>query len=494
VENESGTASISSDGLLTALTAGTVNVTATALDGSDISSGMQIDISDELVSVVYIEVYSEGEVIEAGVGSSLQFTATVFPSNASNKEITWSVSNHHGSASITQAGLLTALSPGTVTVEAVAQDGSGITGSVITSISRTDIPVSSLQVSTVDNNCSIITGGTLQLIAVIQPSNATNKDVGWNLIEETGSAAITPAGLLTAIGPGTVLVTATAQDGSGISVSKQITITNPEVPVSSVNIVSENGITQIYTGTSLRLFAEILPENASSKGVNWDVINDDGLGVVSAEGVFTAVQAGGVRVIARAVDGTGVSDTLGIVIEDSVIITSIEVKLEGGGVSMAEGEIVKCEVDIEPESAAQQGVTWTVQNISGSASISYDGYLTALSRGVVGVIATPCSCFGMADTLELEITSATAIGQADIDPQLMSLYPNPGKGIFFLDVGDLTVSLIELIDTGGNTLKQVKPEKNKGVISIDVNDFPAGYYFLRIYSGSTGTYKKLIIY
>jgi hypothetical protein len=72
--------------------------------------------------------------------------------------------------------------------------------------------------------------GTLQMIADIQPPNATNPTIVWSVIEGTTSAKIDQNGLLkasgTSLGNGTVWVKALAIDGSGVSDSLMITITN----------------------------------------------------------------------------------------------------------------------------------------------------------------------------------------------------------------------------------------------------------------------------
>ena len=60
----------------------------------------------------------------------MQFSAEVLPSDATNKDITWSVMNGTGSGTITQGGLLTSTSAGTLNVVATAEDGSGVTGSM----------------------------------------------------------------------------------------------------------------------------------------------------------------------------------------------------------------------------------------------------------------------------------------------------------------------------------------------------------------------------
>ncbi|MDR6554864.1 Ig-like domain-containing protein [Paenibacillus qinlingensis] len=68
-------------------------------------------------------------------GGTLQMNANVTPANASNNTVTWSVVGGTGSATISSSGLLTAVSNGTVTARATAQDGSGVTGSLTVTIS-----------------------------------------------------------------------------------------------------------------------------------------------------------------------------------------------------------------------------------------------------------------------------------------------------------------------------------------------------------------------
>ena len=73
----------------------------------------------------------------------------------------------------------------------------------------------------------ILKSGTMQMSVEVSPSGATNKAVTWSVAPSpNGDAWITTEGLLTAIGNGKVTVTATAQDGSAKSGTKEITISN----------------------------------------------------------------------------------------------------------------------------------------------------------------------------------------------------------------------------------------------------------------------------
>lgn len=67
--------------------------------------------------------------------------------------------------------------------------------------------------------------GTLQMIATIAPADAANKTVTWSVSDAT-KAEINSTGLLTAKADGSVTVTATAKDGSGVSGTATVTISN----------------------------------------------------------------------------------------------------------------------------------------------------------------------------------------------------------------------------------------------------------------------------
>lgn len=94
------------------------------------------------------------------------------------------------------------------------------------------VAVTGITVNSAGNVSTITTNhGTLQLSALIAPSNATNQTVTWTVVPGTGTATISTSGLLTASTNGTVTVKATANDGSGIFGTKQITLSNQAVNV-----------------------------------------------------------------------------------------------------------------------------------------------------------------------------------------------------------------------------------------------------------------------
>ena len=85
------------------------------------------------VSAISVEVV-DGEAEITDDGGTLQLKANVTPTNASNKNVTWSVDDPR-IATIDQTGLLTAVADGTITVMATAKDGSGKKGELVVEIS-----------------------------------------------------------------------------------------------------------------------------------------------------------------------------------------------------------------------------------------------------------------------------------------------------------------------------------------------------------------------
>lgn len=67
-------------------------------------------------------------------GQSVQLTANVAPSGATNQQVAWTVSNS-STASVNQNGLVTGLAPGTATVTATTADGNKTASSTITVVS-----------------------------------------------------------------------------------------------------------------------------------------------------------------------------------------------------------------------------------------------------------------------------------------------------------------------------------------------------------------------
>ncbi|HOR10573.1 MAG TPA: Ig-like domain-containing protein, partial [Bacteroidales bacterium] len=177
---------------------------------------------------------------------TLALTATVTPANATNKSVTWSIINGTGQATINSSGVVTAVANGTVTARATANDGSGVYGQLVITISNQVIPVTGITVTGAGGATTITQdNGTLALTATVTPSNATNKTVTWSIINGTGQATISSTGVVTAVANGTVTARATANDGSGVTGQLVITISGQVIPVTGITVIGAGGASTI---------------------------------------------------------------------------------------------------------------------------------------------------------------------------------------------------------------------------------------------------------
>lgn len=182
--------------------------------------------------------------------------------------------------------------------------------------SCSDDEIGEVLVSSIQVQGSYITdGGTSQMVAVILPENATDQEVVWSVSNEN-IATIDQDGLLTAVSNGTVTVTATATDGSGVSGKKIIGVNGIEEPAVLVESITVSG-SDITNGSSTQFTAEILPINADNKQITWSV-SDETMATINENGFLTPLKDGTVDVIAAASDGSGVTGSLTITISGTV--------------------------------------------------------------------------------------------------------------------------------------------------------------------------------
>jgi hypothetical protein len=124
-------------------------------------------------------------------------------------------------------------------------------------------------------------GGKTQLSTTITPIDASNRNVTWSIQNGTGSATISPDGLVTAVSNGTVTAKATAVDGSGVSGSMVITLSNQVVSSGSGPIVwytFENSTKDVsgngHTGTLVNGATYSFSHKEGAASLALDGVND----------------------------------------------------------------------------------------------------------------------------------------------------------------------------------------------------------------------------
>ncbi|MGG1618068.1 S-layer homology domain-containing protein [Paenibacillus sp. NRS-1781] len=109
-----------------------ISFVVTAQDGTTKSYTVNVTRAPRLVTAITVS----GDSGTMSVGDSLQFKANVTPDNATDKTFSWSVIAGTGEATINADGVLVATQTGTITIQAVAHDGSGVVGTKVITIDK----------------------------------------------------------------------------------------------------------------------------------------------------------------------------------------------------------------------------------------------------------------------------------------------------------------------------------------------------------------------
>lgn len=161
-------ATVSQEGVVYAKKAGTVMITATTVDGSNIEKSITLTVNNRLVTNINI-VSSKKSIY---VGSKLALKLNVEPVNATKKSCLWKTSNS-SIATVSQSGVVVAKKAGTVVISVTTKDGSNITKRVTIKVIRrksANNKLSSLKVSTGKLNRKFVSNVTKYTLTL-----ATNK-------------------------------------------------------------------------------------------------------------------------------------------------------------------------------------------------------------------------------------------------------------------------------------------------------------------------------
>ncbi len=223
--SDKSVASVDETGMLTAAGAGKCIIQCTAADGSGkydtaevevladhTSEDDQDKVQEERVKVSKITVSGISKKIAAG--KKIKLTAKIFPSNASNKSVTWKSLNRK-IASVDSKGIVR-IKPGTggkkVTVTAAAKDGSKVKASYKIRVMRGVV-----KKITISGKKSVKAGKSRKLTARVKASKGANKKLVWKS-SNTRYATVTGTGKVKTKKAGKgkkVYITAMATDGSG---------------------------------------------------------------------------------------------------------------------------------------------------------------------------------------------------------------------------------------------------------------------------------------
>ena len=267
------------------------------------------------------------------------------------------------------------------------------------------IGVSGVELS--ETSYSMVVGDSLLLKAVITPSDATDQTVNWDSSEES-VAVVSSSGLVSAVGKGTCVITASVD---GKSARCTITVQDKTIAVESI-VLSEDTLLLGIDDTAT-LIATIRPENATEREMTWTSSNPE-IATVSDQGEVVALQEGTCTVT---VSAGGKSAECVVTVSRNVIPVK-EVILSETSLTLKEGESYTLTATVTPADATERTVTWKSGNPD-VATVSDEGKIEAVHTGTCIITA---SAGGKVSECMITVTSETiAVEQITLSATSLSL-------------------------------------------------------------------------
>lgn len=388
---DANTASVIGNGLVFGKAAGTAVIVVTTSDGR-YSDFCTVTVSQNQVAVQGVSLNKTSATID--VGGTLQLSASITPSDATNQNLIWSTSDSN-IASVSSAGLVSGVAAGNATITVTTEDGNFQATCVVT-VTTTSVAVQGVTLNQTAKTIEV--GGTYQLAATIAPANATNQNVTWKSSDPT-IAMVSSSGLVTGITAGDAKVTVTTEDGN-FQATCVVTVTATSVSVTGVEISQDFATVEV--GGSVQLSATVLPTNATNQNVTWASSSPD-IADVSSSGVVTGKADGIATITVTTTDG-------GFQAKCSVTVTSTTVPVTGvsldkTALSLLEGGSYQLTATIAPPTATNQNVTWSTSDGT-IASVNSTGFVTANAAGSATIKVTTADG-GFSATCAVTVTQAS---------------------------------------------------------------------------------------
>lgn len=348
----------------------TLGLLAVAI-GVQACQGKQEPVKPDPVKVTGISISATSLTMTEGETQTL--TASVTPSNADNKGISWSTSK--ATVVTVDDGKITAVKKGTATITAKSADG-GKTATCSITVNAKSVSVTGVSLD--KTSVELTEGEEVTLTATIAPETATNKNVSWSSSDE--KVATVKDGKITGVKAGTAKITVKTEDG-GKTAECSVKVNAKVISVESVSL--DKASIELEEGEDLTLVASVKPDNASNKNVSWSS-SDEKIAIVK-DGKVSAVKEGSAKITVTTEDGQKTS-VCSVTVKTKV--KSVEsVFLDKSSIELTEGDSSTLAATVKPDNATNKSVTWSSSD-SDVATVDTSGKVTATKEGSAVITVT----------------------------------------------------------------------------------------------------------
>ena len=237
--------------------------------------------------------------VEVVLGDSKKLKATVAPSNASDKTVTWT-SSDKDVVMIDSEGEIKALGIGEASITAKTSNGKEDTIKVTVN----PIEVSKIKIN--EEDVVLDVEEKIKLTTTVLPDNVTDKTLTWESSDKE-LVIVDSEGEIKALGVGEASIIVKTSNGK----EDTIKVTVKPIKVSEIKI--DESDVKLKVNETANLTVTVLPENVTDKQLEWSSENEE---IVTVEdGVITAIKVGETKVFCESKDG--IKADVNIVVEEA---------------------------------------------------------------------------------------------------------------------------------------------------------------------------------
>jgi len=384
ISSDPSVATVNSKGIITGVKEGSAIITVSSGNGniSDTSyitvykKGTSTTVGGESIATKNYpkSVALNEENLNLKVGSSSQLLATISPSNV-NQSVSWSSSNTNV-ATVDENGLVVARGVGSAII--VAKTINGLTDSCKVVVGNYSVDLKGVRITT--EYAVLPIGIKKQLVAVFEPSNATNKTVTWSS-SNTSVATVDASGIVSTISPGTATITVTSSDG-GYKAASVIEVINPTNTIEITGVEFSQSTYSVAIGGTISLNPIVYPTNATYKAVSFES-SDPSVATVDENGKRKGIKKGTAKITVTTKRNN--KKAVVTVNVNSVSVSGIE--LNATNINITKGNTYSLQANILPSLATNKKVTWSSSNTS-IATVDSNGIVKGINSGTTTIVVT----------------------------------------------------------------------------------------------------------
>ena len=407
-----------------------------------VSSKQNPEISQEWLVIVTQPVTGmklSAAVGELFVGDMTFLFADVAPADATFTAVKWESLNEKV-ALVDDFGTVTAVSRGSATIRATAQDGSGRTATISVRVKQQPEDITLNETETI-----IAMGAPRNLKATVAPANADDKWLVWSSSDES-VAKVSEQGRVTPVQPGTCVITCQSRAFPDISAS---CVVHVHQLVTKVAFLEKTA--SVNVGETTTVFWTTSPENATNPAVSFSSSNEK-IATVDEYGTVYGVKRGSCTITATARDGSGRRGTIKV----NVLQPVTGVHMHSDTIMVGVGETEYGRAVLEPADASNNRMTWysadpDVAEVSGSRN----------KPAVTGIRWGETTITGVTEDGGFTTTATVKVGNFDRAVKINDLYLQDNRiKIVVVNESNMTITRvnfkIEVYDEMGNPLPCTK--------------------------------------